>query len=154
MDYAHIEEIRNAIRIFNESHRVHRSPNVDHNPVFAMARNSDPKLSMAFGYSFGWSEYFLASSFSNVYLQPRGYLDLSGSAVSNIFFRDMLNKYGIKVHVFKHGDFKSEHLYCLQDIFRALRSNHMTCIALFSKLHLMRSRNAVTPKLMPRMSNL
>lgn len=118
VDYAHIEEIRNAIRIFNESHRVHRSPNVDHNPVFAMARNGDPKVSLAFGHSFGWSEYFLASSFSNVYLQPRGHLLLSGSGFSNVFFRDMLNKYGIKAHIFKHGDFKSKLIYCL--LFHAL----------------------------------
>lgn len=108
MDYAHIEEIRNAVRIFNESHRVHRSPNVHHNPVFAMQRNGDPKISLAFGHSFGWREYFLASSFSNVYLQQRGLLELSGSVVNNVFFRDMLNKYGIKAHIFKHGDFKSE----------------------------------------------
>jgi protease-4 len=108
LEYAHIEEIRNALRIFNESHRVHRSPNIDHNPVFALPRNGNPKVSIAFGHSFGWSEYFLASAFSNVHLQPRGHLALGGTTVSNIFLRDMLVKYGIKAHVFKHGDYKSE----------------------------------------------
>jgi hypothetical protein len=49
--YAHIEDIRNAVRIFNESHRVHRNPNVGHNPVFALPRNGDPKPSYAFGIS-------------------------------------------------------------------------------------------------------
>jgi protease-4 len=108
LQYAHIEEIRSAIRIFNESHRVHRSPNVDHNPVFAMSRNSDPKSSYAFGHSFGWREYFLASAFTNVCLQPRGHLNLGGAVMMNLFVGDMFHKYGIKAHVFKHGNYKSE----------------------------------------------
>ena len=73
--YAHIEEIRNAIRIFNESHRVHRDPNVNHNPVFALVRNGEPKPSYAFGYGYRWNEYFLASAFSYVSLQARGNLE-------------------------------------------------------------------------------
>ena len=108
MGYAHIEEIRNAVRIFNESHRVHRDPNVGHNPVFAMPRNGDPKQSHAFGHSFNWNEYFLASAFSNVHLQARGSLSLFGVTMSNLFLRPALDKYGIKAHVFKHGDYKSE----------------------------------------------
>ena len=91
---------------------MHRSPNIDHNPVFAMSRNGDPKLSYAFGHCFSWREYLLASSFSSIYLQPRGHLNLYGTAVSNFFLRDMLIKYGIKAHVFKHGDFKSEIVDC------------------------------------------
>ena len=108
MGYAHIEEIRNAIRIFNESHRVHRDPNVGHNPVFAMPRNGDPKPSYAFGHSFQWNEYFLASAFSYVHLQARGNLHLFGATTMNTFFGPALDKYGIKAHVFKHGDYKSE----------------------------------------------
>lgn len=109
--YAHIEEIRNAIRIFNESHRVHREPNVNHNPIYAiMMRNGDPKLSYAYGHTFDMSTYFLASAFSFVHLQCRGNLDLFGVATTNVFLRGMLDKYGIKAHVFRHGEYKSE--YC------------------------------------------
>jgi len=73
-----------------------------------MPRNGDPKLSIAFGHTLCWREYFLASAFSNIYLQPRGHLNLNGTVLSNTFFRGMLDKYGIKAHIFKHGDFKSE----------------------------------------------
>ena len=104
---AHMEEIRNAIRVFNESHRAHRDPNINHNPVFAMPRNGDPKPSYAFGHSFQWNEYFLASSFSYVHLQARGSLNLFGVTASNTFIKSALNKYGIKAHVFKHGDYKT-----------------------------------------------
>ncbi|KAL3804397.1 hypothetical protein HJC23_011325 [Cyclotella cryptica] len=140
LEYAHIEEIRNALRIFNESHRVHRSPNIDHNPVFALPRNGNPKVSFAFGHSFGWREYFLASAFSNIHLQPRGHLALGGTTVSNIFLRDMLVKYGIKAHVFKHGDFKTApnaftergysrtHLENVQSTTASLNNTIRTCI--------------------------
>ena len=105
---AHIEEIRNAVRIFNESHRVHREPNVNHNPVFAMMRNGNPKPSYAFGHGFSWNEYFLASSFSYVTLQARGNLSLFGTATTNVFLGGMFDKYGIKAHVFRHGEYKSK----------------------------------------------
>mmetsp|Transcript_15936 Transcript_15936/g.31781 ORF Transcript_15936/g.31781 Transcript_15936/m.31781 type:complete len:729 (+) Transcript_15936:109-2295(+) len=107
MGYAHIEEVRNAIRIFNESHRVHRDPNVGHNPVFAMPRNGEPKSSFAFGHSFDWNQYYLASAFSYVHLQTRGDLHLFGTTVMNTFFGPAFEKYGIKAHVFKHGDYKT-----------------------------------------------
>lgn len=105
---AHMEEIRNAIRIFNESHRVHRDPNIQHNPVYALARNGDPKQSYAFGHAFQWREYFLASAFTNVHLQSRGHLHLFGVTMNNIFLGGMLDKYGVRAHVFRHGQYKSE----------------------------------------------
>ena len=105
---AHMEEIRNAIRIFNESHRVHRDPNVHHKPVYALARNGDPKQSYAFGHAFQWKEYVLASACTNVHLQSRGHLHLFGVTVHNLFLGGMLEKYGIRAHVFRHGEYKSE----------------------------------------------
>mmetsp|Transcript_35585 Transcript_35585/g.60528 ORF Transcript_35585/g.60528 Transcript_35585/m.60528 type:complete len:528 (+) Transcript_35585:109-1692(+) len=105
--YAHAEEIRNAVRIFNESHRVHRNPNVHHDPVFAMMRNGEPKPSYAFGHSYRWNEYFLASAFNYVHLQARGHLELFGTSTTNLFLRGALDKYGIKAHVFRHGEYKN-----------------------------------------------
>ena len=110
---AHLEEIRNAIRVFNESHRVHRDPNTHHNPVYALARNGDPKQSYAFGHAFQWKEYFLASAFTNVHLQSRGHLHLFGVTMSNVFLGEMLEKYGIKAHVFRHGEYKSKFVIVL-----------------------------------------
>eukprot|EP00573_Skeletonema_grethae_P011612 CAMPEP_0201694892 /NCGR_PEP_ID=MMETSP0578-20130828/6994_1 /ASSEMBLY_ACC=CAM_ASM_000663 /TAXON_ID=267565 /ORGANISM="Skeletonema grethea, Strain CCMP 1804" /LENGTH=764 /DNA_ID=CAMNT_0048180625 /DNA_START=33 /DNA_END=2327 /DNA_ORIENTATION=- len=136
----HMEEIRNAIRVFNESHRAHRDPNINHNPVFAMPRNGDPKPSYAFGHSFQWNEYFLASSFTYVHLQSRGALHLFGVTASNTFFRSALNKYGIKAHVFKHGDYKTapnvftedkyskQHLEAVKAMTASLNSTICSCI--------------------------
>ncbi|KAL9191570.1 hypothetical protein ACHAXT_001276 [Thalassiosira profunda] len=87
--------------------RVHREPNVKHDPVFALTRNGDPKPSYAFGHSFGMNEYFLASAFSYVHLQARGNLSLFGVASSNVFLKGLLTKYGIKAHIFRHGEYKN-----------------------------------------------
>ncbi len=136
----HMEEIRNAIRVFNESHRAHRDPNINHNPVFAMPRNGDPKPSYAFGHSFQWNEYFLASSFTYVHLQSRGALHLFGVTASNTFLGSALNKYGIKAHVFKHGDYKTapnvftedkytkQHLEAVKSMTASLNNTICSCI--------------------------
>ena len=106
--YGHIEEIRGAVEKFNGQHE---EPNFG-NPVFKMAGATTagvagPKRSYAFGHAFGWSDYFLASSFGNVHLQARGNMGLFGACSSNVFLKPMLDKYGIKVHVFRHGLYKN-----------------------------------------------
>jgi len=93
--YAHIEEIRDAIRVFNESHRIHddkrlyTSRSQKYSFVFAdtMDNPIDP----------GNKEYFLASAFSYIILQPRGILSLFGITTTTPFLRGFLDKYGIKV---------------------------------------------------------
>ena len=110
--YAHVEEIRNAIRVFNESHRVHREPNLAHKEV-ALPRNGEPKYSYAFADTFGSNdsgnkEYFLASVFSHIHLQPQGDVNLFGVGTSVPFLRSALDKYGIVAHVVKNGKYKSE----------------------------------------------
>ena len=116
--YAHLEEIRNAVRVFNESHRFHRCPNVDRkDPAAPPCR--DAKTSHAFADSFGNladtgnKEYFLASEFSQIYMQPQGQLILSGVSTKLPFFRSALDKYGITAHVLRHGKFKSKFEYTL-----------------------------------------
>lgn len=110
--YAHIEEIRNAIRYFNESHRQHyeRSKNIS---MTKEEKTRKKKMSYAFADSFdhptdtGNKEYILASSFSHVNLQPRGSLQFYGVSMTGVFFADALKKNGIIAHVFKHGQFKN-----------------------------------------------
>jgi protease-4 len=115
--YAHVEEIRNAIRLFNESHRRHYEgqhgtldkANCDQD------ENAKPvkKMSYAFADSFdspvdpGNKEYILASAFSQVNMQPRGNMQFFGVSMSNVFLSDAFKKYGIKAHVFKHGQYKN-----------------------------------------------
>ena len=114
--YAHVEEIRNAIRFFNESHRRHYegkgSPENGNNNTCENT-NSIKKSSYAFADSFdnptdpGNKEYFLASAFSQVNMQPRGNMQLFGVSMTGVFLADALKKYGIKAHVFKHGQYKN-----------------------------------------------
>ena len=104
--HGHLEEIRGAVERFNGQRGETRFGN----PVFKMAgatTGAGPKRSYAFGHAFQWSDYYLASSFGNVHLQARGTMGLFGACSSNVFLRPMLDKYGIKVHVFRHGLYKN-----------------------------------------------
>lgn len=125
-----IEEIRNAIRIFNESHRVHQEPNLNYHVAEPPQQKGSrglfmdeiypsndylkrQKHSFAYGTSFsnldGFNAaYYLASASQKVYMQYNGSLNLFGPSITVPFVKDMLDKYGVKVHVFKRGKFKSK----------------------------------------------
>lgn len=111
--WAHVEEVRNALKVFRESHRNHLSPNLVHEDVLVRNGNATPKQAIAFADSFahpmdpGNKEYYLASAFSHICLQKVGELNLFGLGASNTFFRSFFEKYGIKMHVFKHGKYKN-----------------------------------------------
>ena len=113
--WADLEEVRDALKVFKESHRVHPDPNLqfNKNPVVIMRENHHPKLLYAYADNFtslsdpGNKDYYLASMFSKVHMQKNGELNLFGMLSSQLFFKDSLQKYGIKVHVFKHGDYKN-----------------------------------------------
>ena len=108
LERGHGTEIRDAIRIFNESHRYHHAPNI-HGSIRVGGNDGMPlpKYSHAFGHSYDFNTYYLASSCSYVHLQSRGYLNLFGNTASNVFLGGMLTKYGITAHVFKHGQYKN-----------------------------------------------
>lgn len=67
---------------------------------------------MAFADSFNATgenvNYFLASEFQYICMQNQGMLDLFGGSNTTMFFRGALDKYGIKVHAFKQGQYKSK----------------------------------------------
>lgn len=106
---AHIEEIRDAIRVFNESHRKHgdgrgESTTSDESIVkqsYAFADTFDNPLDSAN------KEYFLASAFSQICLQPRGSLHLYGLSIQNLFLADTFKIYGLKATVFRNGPYKN-----------------------------------------------
>ena len=52
-------------------------------------------------------EYYLASIFTHIHLQRNGELALCGLVSPQYFLRDFLAKYGIQLHVFKHGEYKN-----------------------------------------------
>lgn len=113
--YSHVEEIRNAVRVFNESHRRHyeRSTALGKNGNGDGKDKPEQKFSYAFADTFdhpvdsGNKEYFLASAFSDIIMQKRGNLNLFGVSTSNTFVLGALEKYGVKAHVFKHGKYKN-----------------------------------------------
>lgn len=107
--WAHLEEIRNAIRVFATSHRVHMEPGKEMPPprekktLYAYSNT----FANPMGSTQSMQDYFLASAFSQIHLQPQGDLNLFGLHATNTFFRDFLQKYGITVHVWKHGEYKN-----------------------------------------------
>ena len=114
--WAHVEEVRNALRVFREGHRMHREPNLSHDPIIMKRHgNGTPKPLYAYADTFihpgsggfGIREYYLATAFTHVMLQPQGGLNLIGLHSTNTFYKDFLEKYGVKVHVFKHGLYKN-----------------------------------------------
>jgi protease IV len=110
---ADAEEIRNALRVFRESHRVHSEPNFDHKETLPKHGNKEPKTMHAYADTFsslGQSsnpDYYLASIFPEISIQKQGCLNLFGYCATIPFFRHTLEKYGAKVHCYKHGDFKN-----------------------------------------------
>jgi hypothetical protein len=130
--WAHVEEIRNALLVFQQSHRTHKEPNANAgggsaraggattsttsaltmNPT-TMTRRRKPlycytnTFASPMGGGADMKEYYLASAFTHIHLQPQGDLNLFGLHATNTFWRDFLGKYGIQVHVWKHGLYKN-----------------------------------------------
>ncbi|MCA1745694.1 MAG: signal peptide peptidase SppA, partial [Bacteroidales bacterium] len=83
--YATIEEIRNALIDFRESGKFVHS----YAPVYTQGA------------------YYLASAGDKIYLNPTGMLDFQGLSASYTFYKGTLEKLGIEMQIFKHGEFKS-----------------------------------------------
>jgi protease-4 len=62
---------------------------------------------LARGEHFTQSQYYLASVADEVHLAPDGFVLLVGLARFNTYFRGALDKLGVKVHVFRAGEYKS-----------------------------------------------
>lgn len=110
--WADLEEIRGALKVFKESHRIHLEPNIAHDQQFTV-KLSGVKPMLAYADSLGSimepgnKEYYLASIFSHIALREKGDLNLFGLLSNTMFLRDLLLKYKIKVHVFQTGDYKN-----------------------------------------------
>ena len=84
-DFASLGEIRKALVDFKES----------------------GKFVVAYGENYTQGAYYVASAADKVMINPSGMLDWHGIASQPIFFKDLLNKLGVKVQVFKVGTYKS-----------------------------------------------
>lgn len=111
LSFAQLEEIRNALRVFRESHRLHSEPN--YSKEMQIIPRIQPKPLYAYTDTFASpgdpsnKEYYLASIFTHIHMQRQGELNFFGPISENFFLRGLLEKYGITLHVFKHGQYKN-----------------------------------------------
>lgn len=58
--------------------------------------------------SFGSTQYALAASVADeIFMSPQGSLDLTGFGVSNLYFKDLLAKYGVNIYNFQSHEYKT-----------------------------------------------
>ncbi|VEU34902.1 unnamed protein product [Pseudo-nitzschia multistriata] len=144
--WAHLEEIRNALETFSKP-----SSTVDEDDESARTNETKKtgKAMHAYSNTFGgqksMQEYYLASAFHKIHLQPQGDLNLYGLHTTNLFIRDFLKKYGITVHVWKHGVYKNmanlfthsyyskEHLENAEGVLLPIHKH--VCNAIYSSRH-------------------
>ncbi|MBR4161397.1 MAG: signal peptide peptidase SppA [Bacteroidaceae bacterium] len=65
------------------------------------------KWVIAYGDTYGKTDYYLSSVADSVLLNPEGSVDFSGMASQIMFYKDVMEKLGIKMQVFKVGTYKS-----------------------------------------------
>lgn len=65
------------------------------------------KWVVAYGDSYGKTAYYLSSVADSVLLNPEGNVDFGGMASQIMFFKDVMEKIGVKMQVFKVGTYKS-----------------------------------------------
>ncbi len=85
ISFANVEEIRDALKDFKKS----------------------GKFIISYSEYFLHSTYYLASVADEVYQVPTGFMPFFGLYVGRMFFKDGLDKLGIKVNIIRHGKFKS-----------------------------------------------
>ncbi|PWE00413.1 signal peptide peptidase SppA [Marinilabilia rubra] len=84
--HATIEEIRNALLEFKEK---------------------SGKFVISFAPVYSQKSYYLATAADKIYLPPAGMLQFQGLSSQRTFFKGTLEKLGVEMQVFRHGQFKS-----------------------------------------------
>ena len=65
------------------------------------------KFIVSYADIYGNGTYYLASVSDKVFLNPQGTVGVTGMSMPSVFFKNMLDKIGVKIQVFKVGTFKS-----------------------------------------------
>ncbi|MDE6342539.1 MAG: signal peptide peptidase SppA, partial [Muribaculaceae bacterium] len=68
---------------------------------------SSGKKVYAYGDALSMGDYFVASQADSLFLNPAGMLDISGLSGTSLYFKDLLDKLGVKMTLVKVGTFKS-----------------------------------------------
>ncbi len=69
-------------------------------------RKSGKKV-IAYGDDFGQPQYYLAAQADEVFLHPEGMVLIEGFGRARSYYKEGLDKFGIEVHVFRVGEYKS-----------------------------------------------
>lgn len=83
--FASLEEIRDALKDFKES----------------------GKFIVAYGDNYSQGLYYLSSVADKVLLNPKGMIEWKGLAAIPMFYKDLLDKIGVEMQIFKVGTYKS-----------------------------------------------
>ncbi len=83
--FATVEELRDALRKFK----------------------AGGKFVYAFSEIYTQKSYYLATEAEKIFMHPAGIFEWRGLAAQIMFYKDLLNKLGIKMQVIRHGKFKS-----------------------------------------------
>jgi protease-4 len=62
---------------------------------------------LAWGVSLEQGQYYLAAHADKIYIDPQGGVMATGLANYRLFYKDLLDKLGVQVHLFRVGQFKS-----------------------------------------------
>lgn len=83
--YTQIKSIRDALQKFKESGKKIR----------------------AYAHFYDQKKYYLSSVADTIYLAPEGGVTLEGLATEIYYYKDFQEKYGVKMEVIRHGNYKS-----------------------------------------------
>lgn len=76
--------------------------------VFKAANKKTVVFSQGFGpFGHGNMEYYLASFFDKIYMQPHTYIGLTGIEIEVPFFKDVLNKIGVSPEFYARYEYKN-----------------------------------------------
>ncbi len=62
---------------------------------------------IAYGMAYDQDQYYLAAQANQVYLDPTGFVMIEGFSQYELYFKDLLQKVGVNVNVFRVGKYKS-----------------------------------------------
>ena len=72
-----------------------------------LAFKKSGKFIVAYGEMYTEAAYYLASAADEIYLPESGMLEFNGIGVNMLYFKNLLNKIGVKTEVFRVGKYKS-----------------------------------------------
>ena len=65
------------------------------------------KFILAYGETFGLGSYYVSSIADSLVINPQGMIDWRGMSMQTIYYKDLLDKIGVKMQVVKVGTYKS-----------------------------------------------